>query len=237
MTEANQCKFHCKNLIGTFLCTCPDGFRQVGRDDDCEDINECEERPEVCGPGGRCLNTKGGFQCQCGPGFTSTEDGRGCLDRRRGLCYQRELRGRCELAGASQVTRAECCCTMGVAWGQAEDCQTCPRRGSAQYRDLCPLGQDIDECSSMPDLCQNGLCINTLGSYRCVCDRGYQPDISRTSCEDLNECLASPGPCEHECYNTLGSFKCRCPPGFQLNRDGRTCRDIDECATVNHVDI
>ena len=126
---------------------------------------------------------------------------------------------------------------MGVAWGQAEDCQTCPRRGSAQYRDLCPLGQDIDECSSMPDLCQNGLCINTLGSYRCVCDRGYQPDISRTSCEDLNECLASPGPCEHECYNTLGSFKCRCPPGFQLNRDGRTCRDIDECATVNHLDI
>ena len=36
LTQANQCKFNCKNLIGTFLCTCPDGYRQLGRNDDCE---------------------------------------------------------------------------------------------------------------------------------------------------------------------------------------------------------
>ena len=100
----------------------------------------------MCGEGGRCLNTAGGWQCQCGPGFTPTEDGRGCTDTRRGLCYQRSVRGRCEAGGSTPVTMSDCCCTMGQAWG--DDCQTCPRRGTPQYRDLCPLGQEIDECKT-----------------------------------------------------------------------------------------
>ena len=112
----------------------------------CEDVDECEETPSLCGAAGRCLNTAGGFQCQCGPGYSSTEDGRGCVDTRRGLCYQRSVRGRCEAGGSTPVTMSDCCCTMGQAWGP--DCQTCPRRGSPQYRELCPLGRDIDECKT-----------------------------------------------------------------------------------------
>lgn len=41
---------------------------------------------------------------------------------------------------------------------------------------------DIDECRTIPDLCKNGLCINTLGSYRCVCNKGYKADKSGTQC-------------------------------------------------------
>ena len=68
------------------------------------------------------------------------------------------------------------------------------RRGTARYRELCreqglgPMGEDIDECASMPDLCSHGLCINTMGSYRCSCDRGFVADQSRTNCDDVNEC-------------------------------------------------
>ena len=78
------------------------------------------------------------------------------------------------------VTKADCCCTMGAAWG--EDCELCPRRGSREFEDLCmdsgfgQMGQDIDECKTMPNLCENGQCINTLGSYRCICNRGFKPD-------------------------------------------------------------
>lgn len=41
---------------------------------------------------------------------------------------------------------------------------------------------DIDECATMPDLCRNGKCINTLGSYRCICNRGYKSDGSGLFC-------------------------------------------------------
>lgn len=41
---------------------------------------------------------------------------------------------------------------------------------------------DIDECKVMPNLCTNGQCINTMGSFRCFCKVGYTTDISGTSC-------------------------------------------------------
>ena len=54
---------------------------------------------------------------------------------------------------------------------------------------------------------------NILGSYRCICNRGYKPDVSTlsTKCVDVNECLQRPGPCEHECTNSWGSYACSCP--------------------------
>ena len=68
---------------------------------------------------------------------------------------------------------------MGAAWGSAEksnstfgmsnSCEICPGRGTEAFDKLClesgfgPEGQDIDECKTLPNLCENGQCINTLG--------------------------------------------------------------------------
>lgn len=41
---------------------------------------------------------------------------------------------------------------------------------------------DIDECKVLPNLCRNGQCINTMGSFRCFCKAGYTTDITGTSC-------------------------------------------------------
>lgn len=42
------------------------------------------------------------------------------------------------------------------------------------YFPLCP-GADIDECRD-PSSCPNGVCVNTLGSFRCqVCGPGFRP--------------------------------------------------------------
>lgn len=41
---------------------------------------------------------------------------------------------------------------------------------------------DIDECKVMPNLCSNGQCVNTMGTFRCFCKVGYTTDISGTAC-------------------------------------------------------
>ena len=41
---------------------------------------------------------------------------------------------------------------------------------------------DIDECRLYSDLCENGQCTNTVGSYRCVCNHGYRPDSTASRC-------------------------------------------------------
>ena len=71
---------------------------------------------------------------------------------------------------------------------------------------------DIDECRAMPNACENGRCVNTMGSYRCICDHGYQTDVSGNRCIDINECNLDERPCEFNCQNTDGSFRCSCPP-------------------------
>jgi hypothetical protein len=42
-------------------------------------------------------------------------------------------------------------------------------------RDACV---DRDECATNPFICGNGTCLNTFGSFRCRCHRGYQEPIS-----------------------------------------------------------
>lgn len=47
---------------------------------------------------------------------------------------------------------------------------------------FCLFRADIDECETLPDLCANGRCINTLGSYRCSCNKAYKVDHTGTHC-------------------------------------------------------
>ena len=41
---------------------------------------------------------------------------------------------------------------------------------------------DINECDIYPDICENGRCVNTDGSFRCECFSGYKLDESGREC-------------------------------------------------------
>lgn len=42
--------------------------------------------------------------------------------------------------------------------------------------------KDIDECDENGRVCLNGRCVNTPGSYRCICNPGYQLSIDGAFC-------------------------------------------------------
>lgn len=79
-------------------------------------------------------------------------------------------------------------------------------------------------------------CINTPGSYYCVCDPGWEK-VSKFQCVDINECSRGIHGCDprSSCVNSPGSWKCICNKGwYPYPEDARlpTCKDINECVDV-----
>ncbi|XP_048837129.1 latent-transforming growth factor beta-binding protein 4 isoform X50 [Brienomyrus brachyistius] len=91
-------------------------------------------------------------------------------------------------------------------------------------------------CDSNPQLCGPGRCVDLPGErYTCICTTGYQLNLQRTRCFDIDECRRTPSPCDNGyCENVPGSFRCVCFTGYELR--GNTCIDIDECRTPSPCD-
>ncbi|XP_058508539.1 adhesion G protein-coupled receptor E5 [Solea solea] len=113
---------------------------------------------------------------------------------------------------------------------------------------------DIDECAVDDDYpedigpCgEDADCINTKGTFYCVCKDGFRSSsltvnfsaASSATCKDINECLEVQDVCgpSANCFNTSPYYSCICLDGFiSTNRlekfrhgDNVTCIDIDEC--------
>lgn len=77
---------------------------------------------------------------------------------------------------------------------------------------------DLDECSlpGAHDCSANSSCVNTPGSYTCVCSDGFRlsPELG---CIDVDEC-AEPGLSRCHalatCVNGEGNYSCVCPAGY-----------------------
>ncbi|XP_060119385.1 fibrillin-2 [Heteronotia binoei] len=222
---------------------CPRGFARV-KGVSCEDVNECEVFPGVC-PNGRCVNSRGSFQCECPDGLTLDGTGRLCLDIRMEQCYLKWDEDECVQPVPGKFRMDTCCCAVGAAWGS--DCEECPKPATKEYEILCPRGpgfsnrgdiltgrpfyKDINECKMFPGMCTNGKCRNTIGSFRCRCNSGFALDMEERNCTDIDECHISPDLCgSGACVNTPGSFECECFEGYESGfMMMKNCMDIDEC--------
>lgn len=113
---------------------------------------------------------------------------------------------------------------------------------------------DINECSTRAFSCPtNAGCMNTVGSYTCRCNTGFES--SGSSCvgmslwspywsmsiiqifisEDINECSRGLERCHAvaTCTNTIGSYSCACPSGTAGN--GFTCTGKWVCFMAKKV--
>lgn len=46
----------------------------------------------------------------------------------------------------------------------------------------CCFFADINECALDPDICPNGICENLRGTYKCICNFGYEVDSTGKVC-------------------------------------------------------
>ena len=105
---------------------------------------------------------------------------------------------------------------------------TCADGYNLLYTGVCV---DENECELGQDSCAQH-CNNTIGSFECYCDPGYQLTADDFSCEDIDECQELTSECDTNCHNTKGSYECSCTQGYQLVNQLK-CIDIDECQTSN----
>ena len=85
---ANNCEYSCINLVGSYHCTCQDGYKLANDGYNCEDVDECQFQNGGCETG--CGNTVGSYQCYCEFGhkiYNLTE----CTDTNEFLQTREEL--------------------------------------------------------------------------------------------------------------------------------------------------
>ncbi|XP_062325560.1 latent-transforming growth factor beta-binding protein 2-like [Osmerus eperlanus] len=87
-------------------------------------------------------------------------------------------------------------------------------------------GLRAEECGVLNG-CENGRCVRVREGYTCDCFDGFQLDLTKMACVDINECediSDKVSLCENgECSNTEGSYRCSCLPGFQASAKPHHC--------------
>uniref|UniRef100_A0A803XPW0 Fibrillin-2 n=1 Tax=Meleagris gallopavo TaxID=9103 RepID=A0A803XPW0_MELGA len=149
-------------------------------------------------------------------------------DYRTGPCFTQVNNQMCQgqLTGIV-CTKTLCCATIGRAWGHP--CEMCPaqpqpcrrgfipniRTGACQGK---PSGISyINECSIIPGVCEGGECSNTVGSYFCLCPRGYVSSTDGSRCIDqrTSTCFSNlvNGRCAQELPGRFTKRQCCCESG------------------------
>ncbi|KAM8947004.1 latent-transforming growth factor beta-binding protein 1 isoform 2-T2 [Pelodytes ibericus] len=258
----------CENTEGSYRCLCSQGYQDSLDGQGCVDVNECEMLSGVCGDA-RCENVDGAFLCLCSDDDTQE------YDPMTGQCRFRDLPDEeydeekkecyynlndvniCGNVLTVNVTKQECCCTLGAGWGDNCEIFPCPVLESDEFLQMCPKGkgyipsqevmydsigltyQDADECMLFgSEICKNGFCENTEASYECYCKQGTYYDPVKFQCIDNDECQ-DPNSCINgECINTEGSYSCFCTRPMVLDGTGKRCvRLLDEVEPTEETDV
>ncbi|XP_028652280.2 latent-transforming growth factor beta-binding protein 1-like [Erpetoichthys calabaricus] len=133
-----------------------------------------------------------------------------------GHCFTEVRSGQCSSPLPGTHTQDACCQGSGLAWGIAE-CALCPSfQGNGSRGDAgCPRGfrringtqcVDINECLE-PGFCRNGDCVNTRGSYTCICKPGFLLDTAHGRCISHHALSEVKG----QCYRVLKTGFCSLP--------------------------
>ncbi|XP_033000385.1 latent-transforming growth factor beta-binding protein 1 isoform X8 [Lacerta agilis] len=273
-TNSTVCGSHgfCDNSPGSFRCLCYQGYQYLQDGQECVDVNECEMLSGVCGEA-LCENVEGSFLCLCSDEnqeydpmtgqcrFRSSPDlpvdTKEMADEKKECYYNLNDANFCDNVLTSNVTKQECCCTLGAGWGDNCEIFPCPVLGSPEFTELCPEGKgnipsedssygavaqnykDADECQLFgQEICKNGFCLNTQPGYECYCKQGTYYDPVKLQCFDTDECQ-DPNSCiDGQCVNTEGSYSCFCTHPMVLDSTEKRCiRPAESSEQTEETDV
>jgi hypothetical protein len=270
--ESENCSAYafCTNTFGSYSCTCKKGY--IGDGISCS--RGCEDGEvrlkEMYGVNEMlveiCYNSTWGLVCddQWGANdtnaqvvcnqlcFESGEKGKICPNVSDGTFWLDEVNckgdeGRLDNCTHSNIGEHDC--TLAEAVTVVCSTNVCLEGTKCTQHGYCT---DIDECAMNTHNCtkETSKCVNTPGSFFCMCLPGYTGD----DCEDIDECEdPTLNNCDVNamCINTPGCFLCMCNDGYI--GDGTFCvscnpenssylgfiqnyTDIDECALAHDCD-
>ncbi|KAJ6216814.1 hypothetical protein RDWZM_007971 [Blomia tropicalis] len=202
-----------------------------------KEFNECLDTGHGCEHD--CINTLGGYKCECQIGFELHSDGKKCEDACGGLLdahngtimspsfpdhYPPNKNCIWEIM-APPTFRITLNFTQFDLEGNNQDCE---------YDKL-----DIkSKLNSSPDYYKHGIfCGNRLPPLITSLDHNLRleftsdnsvqrPGFNLHYFTDKDECAdGKNGGCQHICRNTIGSYVCECNNGFVLHENGHDCKE------------
>lgn len=140
------------------------------------DIDECVS-PPVCGPESVCVNTDGSYRCDCLPGYRAAGPRRQC----RG---QRPFKENTTFSSHSK-TKTHTFILSLAASNMLFSHLSLFLTNFSHYGTLSSAGSDVNECLEGDFCFPSGECVNTDGSFKCVCAHGYMSAVNGTSCQGM----------------------------------------------------
>uniref|UniRef100_A0A8C9L8A4 Fibrillin 2 n=1 Tax=Pavo cristatus TaxID=9049 RepID=A0A8C9L8A4_PAVCR len=269
----DPCELCPKEEEVAFQDLCPYGHGTIpGIDDTREDVNECLESPGICS-NGHCINTDGSFRCECPMGYNLDFTGVHCIDTDECSIGNPCGNGTC----TNVIGSFECNCHEGFEPGPMMNCEGNLKMFSFIYFGpilylVCFLVivtcfwyscKDENECRTKPGICENGRCMNVIGSYRCECNEGFLSSPSGIECLDNRQGFCFAEVLQTMCQmasssrNLVTKSECCCDGGRGWGNQCELCplpgttqykklcphgpgyttdgRDIDECKVMPNL--
>ncbi|XP_078585297.1 uncharacterized protein LOC144867284 isoform X2 [Branchiostoma floridae x Branchiostoma japonicum] len=127
-TGNGGCSQNCNNTVGSFACSCHDGYSLNSDGASCDDVDECASNNGGCEK--TCTNNVGSFQCSCDSGLTLNSNNLTCDD----IDECADSNGGCEHVCSNTEGSFQCSCHLGQTlngdglncdgWGLPETCPT-----------------------------------------------------------------------------------------------------------------
>ncbi|XP_044748565.1 protein kinase C-binding protein NELL2-like isoform X2 [Coccinella septempunctata] len=250
-TNAHRCtsSSRCVNMIGWYYCTCKEGFKGPGSDNNlgtlCTDINECEEEIDSCHPSATCVNTLGGFECRCPPRkpdcrlsclFEQTE-----IDHGKTLSHPNDPCTKCTCnRGVIKCEKVSCNCSIPAKQNDP-CCPQCDLRQACAHQEL--PGVDLMHGEKWSYQCQSCECLygeTDCSNLECpplLCSKPVQgPNDCCPHCEE-DQCMWNATGDGRDCNYISRSYKsgsefvdpndpcvtCKCKVPFCAELDGSIC--------------
>eukprot|EP00117_Sycon_ciliatum_P016626 scpid37993/ scgid15972/ Fibrillin-1; MP340 len=195
----------CVDTSGSYQCPCKSGYAEAGPGGACVDKDECAVGVAVRCSGGTsasasivCVNTAGSYRCECRAGFANTSSVAGNGSYR---CRDVDECGIPQLGACSSIPGSRCVNNVGsytCACADGYFSVSLPLSSRTGKKRLIAC---VDKIECRKDVCNQtlgGQCVNTPGSFRCVCPSGLASKATSPGCYGVDECSTG----VHRCSST-----------------------------------